>query len=130
MDRKGQIIGVASLALDITERKQAEQALQLANEALELRVVERTAELMQTLEQLQAEIHERQRLEVELRTSLSKEKELNELKSRFVSMVSHDFRTPLTTIQSSAELLEHYDSQWSEEKNAFTSTGCKPQSIA
>ncbi|MDK3155443.1 PAS domain S-box protein [Kamptonema cortianum] len=116
VDRKGQIIGVASLALDITERKQAEQALQLANEALELRVVERTAELVQTLEQLQAEIHERQRLEVELRTSLSKEKELNELKSRFVSMVSHDFRTPLTTIQSSAELLEHYGPQWSEEK--------------
>lgn len=116
VDRTGKAIGVASLVLDTTKRKQAEQALQQANGALELRVEERTAELRQTLEQLQVEIQQRQRLEVELRASLEKEKELNELKSRFVSMVSHDFRTPLTTIQSSAELLEHYGPQWNEEK--------------
>lgn len=52
----------------------------------------------------------------ELRQALAKEKELNELKSRFISMTSHEFRTPLSTILSSAELLEHYRHKWTEEK--------------
>lgn len=57
------------------------------------------------------DITERKRAEAEILKSLEKEKELNELKSRFVSMISHEFRTPLTTIQSASELLEHYE--WS-----------------
>lgn len=43
-----------------------------------------------------------------LTKSLEKEKELNLLKSQFVSYVSHEFRTPLTVVQSSIELLQHY----------------------
>lgn len=54
------------------------------------------------------DISERMRAEQEIRNALEKERELNELKSRFVSMTSHEFRTPLSTILSSAELLEHY----------------------
>ncbi|MBN2304016.1 MAG: GAF domain-containing protein [Anaerolineae bacterium] len=54
------------------------------------------------------DISDRKQLEAELRTALAKEKELNELKTRFVSMVSHEFRTPLTTIQSSSSLLKDY----------------------
>ncbi len=54
--------------------------------------------------------------QMELRIKLDKEKELNELKSRFVSMTSHEFRTPLTTIMGSADLLEYYSNKWSEEK--------------
>lgn len=50
--------------------------------------------------------------EAEILKALEKERELGELKSRFIAMVSHEFRTPLTTIQSAAELLEYYD--WSE----------------
>ncbi|ALF54729.1 ATPase [Nostoc piscinale CENA21] len=63
-----------------------------------------------------ADITKRKQLEQELRVALEKEKELNELKSRFVSMTSHEFRTPLSTILSSAELLEHYRHKWTEEK--------------
>jgi signal transduction histidine kinase len=62
------------------------------------------------------DITERKRLEEELRASLEREKELGDLKSRFISMTSHEFRTPLSTILSSAELLEHYSKNWSEEK--------------
>lgn len=46
--------------------------------------------------------------EADVRMALAREQELNELKSRFVSMASHEFRTPLTAILSSAEMLERY----------------------
>ena len=51
-----------------------------------------------------------------LKNALEQEKKLNELKSRFVTMASHEFRTPLASILSSAELLEHYSHKWSEDK--------------
>lgn len=54
--------------------------------------------------------------EEDIRKALEKEKEASELRSSFVSLVSHEFRTPLTIIQTSAELLEHYNHMWSEEK--------------
>lgn len=54
------------------------------------------------------DISERIKMEEDLRRSLEKERELGELKSRFVSMASHEFRTPLSTILSSAYLIENY----------------------
>lgn len=54
------------------------------------------------------DITERKRVEEDILHALEKEKELHELKSKFVTMTSHEFRTPLSTILSSAELLEHY----------------------
>lgn len=62
------------------------------------------------------DITDRKQLEEYLKIALEKEKELSELKSRFVSMTSHEFRTPLSTILSSCELLEHYRHKWTEEK--------------
>lgn len=61
-------------------------------------------------------ITERKQAEQQIRRALTKAKELNELKSRFINTASHEFRTPLTTILASAEGLEHYGHKWSDEK--------------
>jgi PAS domain S-box-containing protein len=61
-------------------------------------------------------ITERKRAERQLRKALSKERELNNLKTRFVTTVSHEFRTPLTGILMSAELLDRYGGRLSEEE--------------
>jgi PAS domain S-box-containing protein len=58
------------------------------------------------------DISDRKQAEEEILKALIKEKELSELKSRFVSMTSHEFRTPLTTILSASELLEFYSDRW------------------
>ncbi len=62
------------------------------------------------------DITERKQAEADIHRTLEQEKKLNELKSRFVTMASHEFRTPLASILSSSELLEHYSYKWSEEK--------------
>ena len=62
------------------------------------------------------DITERKQSEADIRGALERQRELNEMKTQFVSMTSHEFRTPLTTILSSAELLEHYSEQWEKEK--------------
>src|ERR1044071_5360108 len=68
---------------------------------LRRQVSQRTAEL-------QVEVAEKQRAQTELHTALAAERELGELRSRFVSMVSHEFRTPLGVILSAAENLDGY----------------------
>lgn len=76
-------------------------------------VFQTMVESIRTREQI---IRESKRIEDEIRHALREEKEINELKSRFVSMVSHELRTPLTIIRTSTELLEKYGHMVPEEK--------------
>jgi len=92
---------VMAFVSDITIRKESEQALKLLNGRLEELVQNRTAEL-------QTVIRELEKSKEELYTALEKERELSEIKSRFVTMASHEFRTPLSTVLSSAYLLGKY----------------------
>ncbi|NEO52202.1 MAG: PAS domain S-box protein [Okeania sp. SIO3B5] len=62
------------------------------------------------------DITERKWAETEIKKAQEIEKELSQLKSQFISMTSHVFRTPLTTILASAEALEYYSHKWDEEK--------------
>ncbi|MEH2363605.1 PAS domain-containing sensor histidine kinase [Nostoc sp.] len=57
-----------------------------------------------------------QRAEKAMREAFAKERQFSDLKSRLLTITSHEFRTPLATIHSSAELLEHYRHLWSEER--------------
>jgi signal transduction histidine kinase len=71
-------------------------------------VTGRTKALAQSNHRLLAEVEERKRAQAELSRTLATEKELNQLKSQFVSLVSHEFRTPLGVILASADLLSDY----------------------
>ncbi len=104
-----------AFVIDDTDRKQKEKAIiqqkeemaevnkriQQMNEMLEFKVAERTRMLQETMKELEESRDN-------LTQALEKEKHLNDMKSRFVSMASHEFRTPLSTILSSVTLLSKY----------------------
>ncbi len=101
---------------DLTLQKKAEARILEVNTQLEQRVTERTEELSDAVNKLLHANRELEQKELELIQALNTERELNELKSRFVSIASHEFRTPLSTISSSASLIARYTDTASQEK--------------
>jgi len=102
---------VIAFIVDITVRKQAEDKLRNYSTELQQQVRNRTLILEEAIEELE-------KTKKDLDQALKKEKELNELKSRFVSMASHEFRTPLTTMMSSLSLVTKYGEQNDKESQA------------
>lgn len=103
---------------DVTLKRKVEmelvvknQQINQLNETLEQEVVARTQALQNTLVKLEQNTKE-------LEISLEKEKVLGDLKTRFVSMASHEFRTPLTSILGSAILIEKYSKAEDQPKRA------------
>ncbi|MEQ8927555.1 MAG: PAS domain-containing sensor histidine kinase [Fulvivirga sp.] len=100
---------IAAFVIDISERKKVEDALQKSEEQLILYATELEDRVSKRTQELEIEINVRKKAQEEVIKALEKERELNELKSRFVSMASHEFRTPLSTILSSASLINKYE---------------------
>ena len=120
---KDEEVFVIAFIVDITRRKEIEDDMKkqqgelerISNEIrklnadLEMKVEERTMILKEALQRLEQS-------QTELSGALDKERQLNEIKSRFVSMASHEFRTPLSTVLSSASLLSKYTHSEDQEK--------------
>lgn len=100
---------VIAFIIDITERKKYHDSIINFTHSLEQKVEERTKNLQNALKNLESS-------KEQLSESLKKEKELNEMKSRFVTMASHEFRTPLSTILSSTSLIGKYTNSEDDDK--------------
>ncbi len=107
---------VVAFVVDLTVRKRQETAILVANSEiqklnteLEMRVEQRTRELAETLLKLEDS-------QMEALRALEKERELNDMKSQFMTIASHEFRTPLATILSSASLIGRYALTEEDEK--------------
>ncbi|MGD1854475.1 MAG: ATP-binding protein [Leptolyngbyaceae cyanobacterium] len=94
-DERGELVGAVVTFRDVSQRKWAEAVLHQTNEDLELKVKQRTAELYAANEQL---------------------RELSNLKSRFVSMVCHEFRNPMNNIALSVSSLARYEEKLSQQQ--------------
>lgn len=108
-------MGYARHLVDI-QLKEKQLELKKLNTGLEEIVAERTAELKNKNKQLEV--------------ALNREKEVSEFKSRIVTTISHEFRTPMTTIMSSAELMERLINKDQPKEKVFRHTNLIKQSVA
>jgi PAS domain S-box-containing protein len=120
---RDQELFVIAFIVDITERKKIENNMlqqkgelevmannmRKLNAELEAKVEQRTIILKEALQKLEES-------QQELNEALNKEKQLNEIKSSFVSLASHEFRTPLSTVLSSAALIAKYTQNEDQDK--------------
>lgn len=97
-----------AFVVDISKQHDIREHLKELNSTLESRVQERTKELASMVNKLEHANDELIKKENELKMALSRERELGNMKSRFVSMASHEFRTPLSSILSSVSLIDKY----------------------
>ncbi len=114
---------VMALVTDISVRKTQELQIVQLNSDLEDKIHARTEELYHTIEELKSEVAKRMEAEHKIKESLRKERELGELKTKFLSLVSHEFKTPLSGILTSAMLAIKYtetDQQDKRERHLTT----------
>lgn len=114
---------VMSLIIDISVRMETERQIHDLNSHLEEKIKTRTGELSESINKLeelnknlQNEISKRKAAEEKIKDALQKEKELSELKTKFLSLVSHEFKTPLSGILTSATLAEKYTENEQQDK--------------
>src|SRR5690606_13427139 len=107
---------VMALVSDITVRKTQEDEIRDMNVTLERKITERTKELNTTITELKEEVAKRKEAEDKIKESLRKERELNELKTKFLSLVSHEFKTPLSGILTSSTIAGKYNETEQQEK--------------
>jgi len=89
---------------DLSKLKEDELKIKSYTEELEFKIKERTTDLIKSINELET-------AKANMSALFEKERELNQLKTRFVSMASHEFRTPLSSIQLSASLIDKYTSK-------------------
>lgn len=121
-----------ALIIDMTLRRETEKKIDSLTVDLTEKVKTGTAKLEKTIAKLKEvnlnykkELQQRIKIESKLKDSLKKERELNELKSKFLLLVSHEFKTPLSGILTSAILVEKYklsEQQENREKHIKTIT--------
>ena len=114
-DEEGKVYRIITIINDITEKREYLEKLKSLNRELDKRVQQSVSQYLIAIEDLRKEIEERRQIAEELffakeeiANALEREKELSDLKNRFISMVSHEYRTPLTVILSASELLDKY----------------------
>ncbi len=113
----------AAIVRDVSKRVHVEKEIKALNAELETRVKERTAQLEEAFQDLRLEIVSRENIEKDLISTkenlakaLSTERELNEVKNKFITMISHQYRTPITVISSSLDLMSVYFEKRDTEK--------------
>ncbi len=107
---------IMAMIIDISVRKKTELEIRELNSRLEDMVAKRTLQLQQTVNNLKSEISKRLEAENRIKNALQKERELNDLKTKFLSMVSHEFKTPLSGILTSATLAGKYTRENQQDK--------------
>ena len=107
---------VLALVYDMTELRAKDSEIRELNLHLEQKIKTRTQELRTTVAELKKEIKLRKEAEAKIKSALQKEKELNELKTKFLSLVSHEFKTPLSGILTSATLVGKYHDEEQQPK--------------
>ncbi|EAR01746.1 PAS domain-containing sensor histidine kinase [Maribacter sp. HTCC2170] len=107
---------VLALVFDQTEISKRDIKIKELNDHLEKKIKTRTLELRETVAKLKKEIRRRKEAEKKIKFALQRERELNELKTKFLSLVSHEFKTPLSGILTSATLVGKYKGSEHQEK--------------
>jgi PAS domain S-box-containing protein len=105
-DENGKPLKIIGFVIDISRQKQTEQQIVDLNANLEMKILERTAELAAMNERLLVEIEVRKAAEEESIRAMNEAKKAMLAKSEFMSRMSHELRTPLNSILGFAQLME------------------------